>query len=155
VVTEPLPGFETEAFCVQVERITSELHLVSLTVDDADAALEFFATAGGMRVVIDPTVLRGREIEDLLGLPQGASLRTAVVSDTENRAMRLEILEFTNVPVIAEKSRTSALRWVTFAVDDPAEVTAALEQAGGLRRNGGFLLGPGGVEIEIRDKRQG
>jgi hypothetical protein len=93
-----------------------------LTVDDVDAALKFFADAGGMRIVMEPTIFSGKEIEELLGAPEGVSLRTAVVSDQENRPTRLEILELGNVPVRRPRARPVGVKQVAFAVRDRDEL---------------------------------
>lgn len=143
------PRLPTPALEADPGRAHGELHSAVIVVEDADAALALFAGAGGMEVVFDGEV-GGEEIEEMLGLPPGGSLRNIVLAGAGLPPARLELLEIHGTPPDPPRRRPVGLRRIVFEVADVAAETAALVAAGAAPLAGGVLEGPAGIEIELR-----
>lgn len=130
-------------------RLHGELHSAVLVVPDVDAALGLFEGAGGMKVLFDGE-LGGEPFERMLGLPRGARFRIAVLAAPGLGPARLELIRFSGVPGAPARERAIGLRRLGFAVEHPAGASAALERAGARPVGPGLLVGPAGIEIELR-----
>jgi len=146
----PSPRRPSPALDGDPNRPHSELHSAVITVDDLDAALAVFAGAGGMKVLFHGP-LSGEIIEQLIGLPPGATLRIAVLSGQDERPARLELMQFFGVTGGERRERSVGLRRIRFDVQAPERVAAELTEAGAARVGPTLLEGPGGIEIELRD----
>ena len=142
----PLPS---PAFAADAGRLHSELHYVAITLPDVAPALEFFAGAGGMTVVMDQETTEDWAC-DLIGLPHGTSMRMACLAGSDFAPTRLMLTAFSNTTrATTDPARTVGIRRITFAAD-PATLQQRLVTAGATVLGDGLLRGPAGVEIELR-----
>ncbi|MBM5812320.1 MAG: hypothetical protein FJ191_10205 [Gammaproteobacteria bacterium] len=142
----PLPS---PAFAADAGRLHSELHYVAITLPDVGPALEFFAGAGGMTVVMDQET-REDWACDLIGLPHGTTMRMACLAGSDLAPTRLLLTAFSNTTgVTTDSARMVGIRRITFAAD-PAALQDRLVQAGATALSDGLLRGPVDVEIELR-----
>lgn len=142
----PLPS---PAFAADAGRLHSELHYVAISLPDVVPALDFFAGAGGMTVVMDQET-REDWACDLIGLPRGTSMRMACLAGSDLAPTRLMLTAFSNTTrATTDPARTVGIRRITFAAD-PAALQQRLVQAGATVLGDGLLRGPVGVEIELR-----
>jgi catechol 2,3-dioxygenase-like lactoylglutathione lyase family enzyme len=142
----PLPS---PAFAADGERLHSELHYVAITLPDVAPALEFFAGAGGMTVVMDQETTEDWAC-DLIGLPHGTHMRMACLAGSDLAPTRLMLTAFSNTTrATTDPARTVGIRRITFAAD-PAALQDRLVRAGAIAIGDGLLRGPAGVEIELR-----
>jgi catechol 2,3-dioxygenase-like lactoylglutathione lyase family enzyme len=142
----PLPS---PAFAADAGRLHSELHYVAITLPDVAPALEFFAGAGGMTVVMDQETTEDWAC-DLIGLPHGTSMRMACLAGSDLAPTRLMLTAFSNTTrATTDPARTVGIRRMTFGAD-PAALQQRLVKAGATVLGDGLLRGPAGVEIELR-----
>ncbi|WP_169808791.1 VOC family protein [Microtetraspora niveoalba] len=140
----PSPALEGDG-----ERLHGELHTAVIVPADHDAALRFFAEAGGLTVAFDGE-MKGEPFERMIGMPAGASLRLSFLVSADQAPARLEIMSFTGVDARDLSDRPLGLRRLVFAAADPDALAATLEAAGGVRLAEHAVRGPGGVEVELR-----
>ncbi|MFG1943641.1 VOC family protein [Nonomuraea sp. NPDC048826] len=129
-------------------RLHGELHTAVIVPSDHDAALDFFTTGGGLKVLFDGE-MSGPPFDRLTGMPADASLRLSFLVSADQAPARFEIMSFTGVDAADLSDRPLGLRRVVFAADDPAATAAALERHGGERLGELLLRGPAGLEIEL------
>lgn len=130
-------------------RLHGELHTAVIVPRDHDAALAFFTTAGGLKVLFDGE-MSGPPFDRLTGMPADASLRLSFLVSESQAPARFEIMSFTGVDQADLSDRPLGLRRVVFEADDPAATAAALAEHGGERLGELLLRGPAGLEIELR-----
>lgn len=146
----PSRRLPSPAFANDPARIHSELHHVAMTTADVSAAIDFFAGAGGMTVIVD-TEIEADWACDLIGLPYGTKTRLACLAGQDLAPIRLVVSSYsgaqaTTAPV---PGRTVGIQRITFAAD-PAALQERLVKAGATALGEGLLRGPAGVEIELR-----
>jgi hypothetical protein len=139
----PSPALEGDS-----ERLCTEVFSCVVNVEDADAERHLLADAG-WQTLLDFT-FDGREIEQVLGLPHGATLKFLMFADPENSPARLELMQFFGVSGGAQRERPVGIRRVTFAVDDLEAGSGILERAGASPAGPGIYVGPAGLELELR-----
>jgi hypothetical protein len=100
-------------------------------LDSVDEERRFFDDLG-WQLHLEST-LQGPELEHVVGLPPGATLRFQVMADPANNPTRIELTEFTGVPAVPRHTRPVGIRRVTIAADRAT-----------------VLTGPAGLEVELR-----
>ena len=142
------PRRPSPALDADPERLHGELHSAVVNVADMGRALAFFAGAGGLEMLFDGE-MSGDAIETMIGLPRGARLRLAFLAGADRAPARLELMQFLGVP-LERRKRPVGLRGLVFASPEPEETIRALSEAGGRQLGPGRVLGPEGIEIEVR-----
>lgn len=144
-----LPGQHrpSGAYASDSSRVHSELHTAVLVVDDHDHALSFFKAAG-LDVVFDGE-MRGADIETMVGIPEGASLRLSFMSGPDHLPARLELMSFTGTPSGAEPQSSVGIQRLIYVCDDVETTTRALVDVGGTLLDDGCVRGPVGITLEL------
>ncbi|MFI0371929.1 VOC family protein [Actinomadura sp. 1N219] len=140
----PSPALESDP-----ERLHGELHTAVIVPDDHDAAVAFFAGAGGLEILFEGE-MSGAPFDRMTGMPAGASLRLTFLVSPGHAPARLEIMSFAGVDAADRTGGPLGLRRLVFASDSPDETRNALLKAGAAPLGANALRGPAGIEIELR-----
>ncbi|TAK50970.1 MAG: hypothetical protein EPO25_17975 [Gammaproteobacteria bacterium] len=145
----PSPAFDSDP-----ERLHGELHYVGITLEEIAPAVEFFAGAGGMAVIMDQEV-EADWASDLIGVPLGTRMHVVCLAGEDTAPIRLMLVSYSGALQVVKEStvRTVGIRRISFAAD-PAEMHDRLVRAGATPLGDGLLRGPAGVEIELRRSAQ-
>jgi hypothetical protein len=130
-------------------RLHTEVHAVVLNVEDVDECLRVFAEAGGLTVTRDFR-MGGDDLVDVLGMRPGASIRFASCCGPDGGPAYIEFMQFFDVDPAPQQPRPLGIRRVCFEVDDPRAMSERLRAAGARSAGRGILVGPVGIEIELR-----
>jgi hypothetical protein len=137
------------AYAAEPDRLHSELHSVVLVVDDHDAAVAFFEAAG-LTTAFDGT-MSGPPFDELVGMPEEASLRLAFLVGPSQEAARMEIMSFAGVPTRDRSTDETGIQRLVFAADEPPATYDALVAAGAEPVAPDVVRGPVGVEIQVTE----
>ncbi|TDD35603.1 hypothetical protein E1287_13205 [Actinomadura sp. KC06] len=140
----PSPALEADP-----GRLHGELHTAVIVPDDHDAAVAFFAGAGGLEILFEGE-MSGEPFDRMTGMPADASLRLTFLVSSGHPPARLEIMSFAGVDAADRTGGPLGLRRLVFASDTPDETRNALLKAGAVPLGANALRGPAGIEIELR-----
>jgi hypothetical protein len=97
-------------------------------------------------------LMDGKAIERVLDLPRGAKLEFLMFTGPGDMPMRVEVMKFLDVAGGEQRERPVGIRRITFAVEEPGRVAESLVAAGATRGDAGRVVGPAGLELELRAK---
>jgi hypothetical protein len=140
-------GNPSPAFDADPARLNTELYSLVIVVQDVDSWRPLFSDLGGLTIRYD-FVMDGDAIERVLTLPPGTQQRFLMYSDADDNPMRIEIMDYPDLPGGEQRHRAVGIKSMTIVVNDTSAMPRLLA-APGVDRRDGRILGPGGIEMEF------